>query len=253
MPHKTKKKILGIILARSGSKRIPGKNIKNFCGKPLLAWSVIVGKESCVLDRLILNTDSEEYAVVGKKFGAEIPFLRPMRLAKDASSSLAVLRHTVEWLQKKENYYPDYVVLLEPTAPCRRFFHIKESVELALKTNADSVVSMSPVPTHFNFHWQFSLNKKKKATLVGGVSVSKIIKRGQDLPITYYRNGVIYVFKTELLFEQNPGIYGKEVRAYLTDERYSHDIDDLNDWKKAEQSFYKILKEEKIDNIFPMM
>ena len=248
MPHKTKKKILGIILARSGSKRIPGKNIKNFCGKPLLAWSVIVGKESCVLDRLILNTDSEEYAVVGKKFGAEIPFLRPMRLAKDASSSLAVLRHTVEWLQKKENYYPDYIVLLEPTAPCRRPIHVKEAVKFALKTNADSVVSMSPVPADFNFHWQFVMGDKKKVSLAEGISADKIITRGQDLPPTYYRNGVIYVFKTELLFGNVPSIYGADIRAYITDAKYSHDINDPKDWKKAELSFRQILKEEKIDN-----
>lgn len=244
MNAKDGKKVLGIITARSGSKGIPEKCIKVFCEKPLLAWSVIAGKDSGVLDRVILSTDSVKYAEIGKKFGAEVPFLRPSELAQDSSPTLAVILHAIEWLQKNENYLPDYVVLLEPTSPCRRSFHIREAVNMILTTKADSVVGMSPVPAEFNFCWQFLLDDNNRAASVTGIPRKNIIARRQELPTAYYRNGVVYVFKTDLLFCREPEIYGADMRAYLIDEKYSHDINDLEQWKTAEISFWKILEEE---------
>ncbi len=237
-------KFLAIIPARGGSKGIPGKNIKTFCGKPLLHWTILAGIKSGVLDRLILSTDSKNIADIGEKAGAETPFLRPARLAQDKTPTLPVLRHAVAWLKKNQNYSPDYVVLLEPTSACRRPIHIQEAVQLALKTGADSVISMSEVPHDHNAHWQFKLDKGNKAMLVIGNAVKNIIKRRQDLPRTYYRNGIIYVLKTDLLFASKPSIYGKDVRVYVTSSKYSKDINNQEDWIDAENSFRLILKEE---------
>src|SRR3989344_1919877 len=114
---KVKKDILGIILARGGSKSIPRKNIKPFCGKPLIVWSIEAGLKSHMLDRLILSTDDEEIAQVGRDAGAEVPFMRPAELAQDTTPSMPVLQHAVAWLKEHEGYMPDYVLLLEPTSP----------------------------------------------------------------------------------------------------------------------------------------
>ena len=138
-------KILGVITARGGSKGIPGKNIKPFLGKPLIAYTIEAAKKSGVFDpavggtsRLILSTDDPEIAEVAKKYGCEVPFMRPKELAEDKSAHLPVMQHAVQWLKDNENYQPDYVMILQPTSPLRQPFHIKEAVELILKTGADS-------------------------------------------------------------------------------------------------------------------
>ena len=127
-----KPKVLGIITARGGSKGIPGKNIKSLLGKPLISYTIEEAKKSGVFDRLILSTDSEEIAEVAKKYNCEVPFIRPVELAEDQVSHLPVIQHAVTWLKNKENYYPDYIMILQPTSPLRRDFHIKEAVDLLL-------------------------------------------------------------------------------------------------------------------------
>src|SRR3989338_3168404 len=109
-------KILGVITARGGSKGIPGKNIKSLLGKPLIAYTIEAAKKSGVFDpavggasRLILSTDDPEIAEVAKKYGCEVPFLRPKELARDETPHLLVLQHAVQWLKENENYKPDYV------------------------------------------------------------------------------------------------------------------------------------------------
>ena len=132
-------KILGVITARGGSKGIPGKNIKLLCGKPLIAYTIEAAKKSGALDRLILSTDDPTIAQVAKSFGCEVPFMRPPELAKDHVSHLPVMQHAVQWLSNKEGYKPEYVMILQPTSPLRQPFHIKETVDLILETDADSV------------------------------------------------------------------------------------------------------------------
>src|SRR3989338_8644732 len=117
------KSIICLIPARGGSKRVPRKNIKNFLGKPLLAWTIEVAKKSEVLSRIILSTEDEEIAGVGKKYGAEVPFMRPKKFAQDKTSALPVVEHAVNWLKKNENLNVDWVVFLEPSSPGRQPFH----------------------------------------------------------------------------------------------------------------------------------
>lgn len=239
-------KILGIITARGGSKSIPRKNVKPFAGRPLLAWSVEAALKSGVLDRLIISTDDEEIASVAKGAGAEVPFMRPKELAEDTTPTLPVLQHAVSHLKEKEGYYPDYVLLLEPTSPGRRPFHIREAMELALKTRADSIAAVGVVPGHFSPFWQFNLKEDGSMELFTGGSIKNIIRRRQDLPKTYFRNGAFYLFKTDCLFASEPSLYGESVRGYPMDTKYSLDIDTPEDWIVAEALFKKILEEEKI-------
>lgn len=233
-------KVLGVITARGGSKGIPGKNIKSFLGKPLIAHTIEAAKASGVFDRLILSTDDKEIAEVAKKFGCDVPFMRPKELAEDNTPHLSVMQHAVTWLKENEKYYPDYVMILQPTSPLRRPVHIKESVEMISKYSPDSVVSVSPVPSHYNPHWQFIMDEKdNKLKIFTGEPFKEIIRRRQDLFTTYTKNGAIYLFKTDILFDANPSLYGEDVRAYVMDENFSINIDTLDDWGIAEAIFKK--------------
>lgn len=231
------KHVLGVITARGGSKSIPGKNIKLFAGKPLIAHTIEMAKESGVFDRLIVSTDDEQIVEVARKYGCEVPFLRPKELAEDATPHLYVMQHAVKWMQDNENYKPDYVMILQPTSPLRLPFHIKESVELALKSDADSVLSVSLVPKHFHPDWQFIKDEKGRLKIFTGAEVKNITRRRQDLPDTYFKNGAIFLFKPEVLFTNQPSIYGDSVLAYLMDDKYSVNIDTLDDWALAEKLF----------------
>ncbi len=227
-------KILGIITARGGSKGVPGKNIKLLGGKPLIAHSIEEAIKADIFDKIIVSTDYDEIAKVGRSYGAEIPFIRPADLAQDGTPHLPVLIHAVDWFKKNAGINFDIVVLLQPTAPMRRAFHIKEAIKLLKDTGCDSVISVSEVPGHYNPHWQFILAKDGGLDIFTGEEFSQIIKRRQDLPKTYARNGAIYAFKAELLSADTPTFYGNDVRAYIMDEKYSVNIDSLKDFKEAE-------------------
>lgn len=232
------KKILGLITARGGSKGIPGKNIKELAGKPLIAYTIEAAKKSGVFDRLILSTDDEKIAHVAKQYGCEVPFMRPAELAQDTTPHLPVIQHAVQWLSRSDNYVPEFVMLLQPTAPLRQPWHIREAVEFFKKTSPDSLVSVSEVPGHHNPHWQFHVDKNGRLVIFTGEKFSDIIKRRQELPKTYTRNGAIYLFKTDLLFDLiNPSFYGGRVVGYIIDEEYNANIDTQEDWRKAEALF----------------
>lgn len=226
-------KILGLITARGGSKGIPRKNVKLLAGKPLIAYAIDAAKESRVFDRIIVSTDDVEIAEVAKQYGADVPFMRPEELAQDVTPTLPVLVHAVEVL-KKDGYAPDAVMLLQPTAPLRRPEHIRESVALFIKSGADSVVSVSEVPGHHNPHWQFNLDSEQRISIFTGEAFKDIVKRRQELPKTYTRNGAIYLFKTGLLFGSAPSFYGNDVRAFVMDAKDSVNIDSLEDFALAE-------------------
>jgi len=234
-------KILALIPARGGSKGIPGKNIKEFCGKPLIAWSIEAAKQCDLMLRVVVSTDDDKIAKIAKKFGAEVPFKRPAELAEDSTPTLPVMVHAVKYFREKENYLPEYILLLEPTSPGRQTKHIKEAIELALKTGADSVVSVIEAPTRFSPYWQFRVGDNQRLEIATGGSINNIITRRQNLPKTYMRDGVIYLFKTELLFKPKPSIYGADARAYIMDSAYSMDIDTLEDWSEAERKMKLLL------------
>lgn len=134
------KKVLGLVLARGGSKRVPKKNIKELNGKPLIAYTFEAAKQSKYIDRIITSTDSEEIAAISRSCGSEVPFMRPEEFATDTATDFPVFVHALNWLKEHENYMPDIIVQLRPTSPLRRAEHIDDAVKLLSEhPEADSV------------------------------------------------------------------------------------------------------------------
>lgn len=235
-------KILGIITARGGSKGVPGKNIKLLGGKPLIAYTIEAARKSGVFDRIILTTDDPKIAEVAKRFGCEVPFMRPKELAADDTQHLPVLRHAISWLKDNEGYYPDYAMTLHPTSPFRRSEHIRLAAEIILKTGADSVLGVSEIPGHFSPHKAMTMNAGGALTLFNGNPVKKRTMRRQDLAPCYFSNGTIYLYKTDNLFKGDgqAEFFGDDVRACVMDARYGVDIDTMEDWEYAEFMFPKM-------------
>jgi N-acylneuraminate cytidylyltransferase len=141
--------ILGIIGARSGSKGYPGKNIRPLCGRPLLSWAITIGKKSKHIGRVVLSTDSEEYAAIGRQWGADTPYLRPAELASDTSIEFDYIRHALTWMDEHEGYRPDIVVRLCPTAPLIRTEDVDACIEVLLSdSDAHSSIIMTPAREH---------------------------------------------------------------------------------------------------------
>ena len=142
-------KVLGIVGARSGSKSIPHKNIKPLLGKPLMAWIIEAAKNSKYVTRLILSTDSPEYAEIGKKYGAETPFLRPAELAKDSVPDFDYLHHAAVWMRDNANFQADIILRLPPTTPLCKPESIDACVELLINNpEADSSRTITSASKH---------------------------------------------------------------------------------------------------------
>ena len=240
-------KIVGVIPARGGSKRVPNKNLKKFFGKPLIAWTILTALKSKKLNRVIVSTDSSEIAKVAKRYGAEVPFLRPAELAIDTIGIEPTLKHSYEWLLQNENYKADGLALIFATNPLRQHFHISEAVDLFIKKKADSVVSVNETPANHTPYWTLIQSEKKGVCLFGEVDLRNILTRRQDFPQKCYaRNDLIYVLKPKNLFEAKPNLYGKKIELYLTSPPYEADINTPDEWLLAEIRFKNIIKPKKL-------
>lgn len=233
-------KILGIIPARGGSKRIPGKNVKLVGGKPLIAWTIESAKKS-KLSRVIVSTDDPQIAKTARRYGAEVPFLRPADLADDKLGIEPVLIHALNWLEKEEGYQPDAVALLMPTSPLRQKNHINEAIDIFTNKKPDSVVSVIEARANANPHWILKRNSKNECVLFTGRPLTKIITRSQDLPPCYSRNDMIYLLKPANLKAKTPNLYGKKVELYIMDDFYNADVNTPEDLFICRQKM-KLLK-----------
>jgi CMP-N,N'-diacetyllegionaminic acid synthase len=232
-----KPSILGVVTARAGSKGIPGKNTKRLAGKPLIAYTVESALASGVFDRLILSTDDEEAARIARELGCEVPFMRPAALCQDDTPHLPVMQHAVAWMRDERSYQADWVMILMPTSPLRAARHIVEAVELAIASGADSVVSVDQMPAHYHPMRALTIDGDGWARLlVGGRPVRQRPVRRQDLPESWVFNGAIYLFRTALLFDPvEPSLYGDRVAAYVMPSPSGCNIDDADDWERAER------------------
>lgn len=226
-------KVLGLIPARGGSKGVPRKNIRLLGDKPLLAYTAESALKAEKLTRVILNTDDEEIAETGRKYGLEVPFIRPSDLAEDTTPTLPVVLHTLMKLKKAgENY--DAVCLLQPTNPLRRAEDIDNCIEIFENTGVDSVVSVLPVPAEFNPKWVYWRDGLGKLILTGGES--EPITRRQDLPPAFYRDGSVYVTRSYVVLDHG-SLYGESIQSYLMNPEYSINIDTEEDWQRLEERF----------------
>jgi len=231
---------LAVIPARGGSKSIPRKNTKEFLGKPLLAWTVVVARESGLFDRVIVSTEDKKIAGIGRAYGAEVPFLRPMELAEDTTLTGPVIQHAIEWLKRHEAWVPDYVMVLEPTSPARKAFHILESADLLVESGAESVASISEIPHHYNPTKILTLRNDRTICGFDGTHIKDMVHRRQDLPLYYAFCGIVFGCKTSVLLQEPVTLWGKRVVGYVVDKRYDLDIDTPEDWVIAEARMREI-------------
>ena len=230
--------VLGVVTARAGSKGIPGKNTKRLAGKPLIAYTFEAALASGAFDRLILSTDDEGAARLARELGIEVPFTRPAALCTDDAPHLPVMQHAVAWMRDEQRYEPEWVMILMPTSPLRRPVDIVESIALAMRSGADSVVSVDEMPAHFHPMRAVTIDGDGWARLlVENRPIKRRPVRRQDLPKAWVFNGAIYLFKAGLLWAAEPSLYGDRVAAYPMAFPYGHNIDDDRDWAEAERIF----------------
>lgn len=223
-------KIFGIIPARGGSKGIPGKNLRELAGKPLLAYTAKAAQQSGVIDRLVLSTDSDAIAELGQQLGIEVPFMRPDDLAQDDTPMLPVLQHAVGALEE-EGWQPEIIVLLQPTSPLRRASYISTAVKMLRQGDCDSVVSVVEIP-HL-FAPQKAL-RAYEGFLKFWLSDGEQITRRQQLEPAYARDGTVYVFWRDQLMERN-SIYGDKCLPLVLAPDESLNLDNEEDWRMAEE------------------
>ncbi len=228
-------RVLGLIPARGGSKGVPRKNIRLLNGKPLLAYTAESALQCKSLTRVILSTEDEEIAAVGKSCGLDVPFKRPIELAQDSTPSLNVVRHALQTLQENGDYF-DAICLLQPTNPLRRAEDIDACVELLIRTKADSVISVLPVPHEYNPKWVFWRDVHGKMSLSTGDA--EIVPRRQDLPPAFYRDGTVYVTRSEIVINRQ-SLYGDNVQGYEISPEFSANIDTEKDWQAIEKRIFR--------------
>ncbi len=212
--------VLAIISARGGSKAIPRKNVKLLAGKPLIAWTIQAALNCSSLSRMVVSTDDDEIAQICRECGAEVPFMRPAELAQDDSSHIDVIIHAVEWLMIHENWYPDYVMLLQPTSPLRNSQDIDAAIALAIQRNADGIVSVSEAATHP----YLIKGIKEDGRMFDFVEKPEGYLRRQSFLPTYVLNGAIYLARREVILKEKTWYTERTYACIMPPER-SLDID----------------------------
>jgi len=209
---------------------VPGKNVRPLAGHTLLEYTARAARESCVLDRIVLSTDSPEIAEAGRRADLEVPFMRPAALAADDTPMVPVIQHALAEVSR-DGWSPDIVVLLQPTSPLRRPDHIREAVRMLRDSSADSVVTVVEVPRHLSPDYVMRIEEGRlQPFLADGARVT----RRQDARAAYSRDGTVYAFRRSTL-ERTGGIYGEDCRPLLIDACDSLSIDSPADWDEAER------------------
>jgi CMP-N-acetylneuraminic acid synthetase len=224
-------RVLGLILARGGSKGVPRKNIRMLAGRPLIAYTADAALSSRNLHRIIVSTDDEEIAAVARRCGLDVPFLRPDDLARDETPSLPVVRHAVDWLARRGETF-DAVCQLQPTSPLRQQDEIDRCIEFFAQRCADCVMTLRPVPDEWNPHWVYFQQPDGTVHLATGEDVP--IPRRQLLPRAYSRDGSVYVTRREVIVEHDT-LYGSRVFGIVIDDKERVNIDTLEDFAAAER------------------
>ena len=223
-------KILAVIPARSGSKTVVHKNIRSLNGKPMLAYSIEHAKESKLITRVIISTDSEDYAEIAIEYGCEVPFIRPEKLAEDDSTDYEVFDHALSCLKKTEGYIPDIVVQLRPTYPIRDPRDIDKMIELLIEhPDADSVRCIAPAKEIAYKMWteQDGILKPILTDIKDAYNMPR-----QKLPQIYYQNACIDVFRANTILKKK-SMTGDVILGYKM--THNFDIDTEADFVRAEQ------------------
>ena len=229
--------ILALIPARSGSQGLPGKNIMNFGGKPLIQWSISAAKHANYIDDVLVSTDSHKIANIAKNAGATVPFFRPTELATGDASMIDVIKHVWENYFASDGKNFDYIVLLQPTSPLRDSSHIVLAIEYYfnnIRSEEDTLASVQKVDQkngwlmesdldtgYINFCFDLGLKNPQR----------------QKLKPLFLPNGAIFIIKGSQI---DAGIYHNHTIPFVMDKAISDDIDTIEDFKKAENAFKEL-------------
>lgn len=222
--------MISIIPARGGSKGLPGKNIKNLHGKPLIAYTIEAAIHAEGIERVIVTTDSEEIKEVALEYGAEVPFLRPAQLSGDESSAVDVYLHAIDFLQNESKKKIDKFMVLLPTAPLRTSHNIEESLDKFYTAQADTLISMKEAETPLSWYYKMDAQSRVKNL---GFDTCNSVKNRQMNDKYYIPNGAIYILDLKLLQEERT-YYSDNTVAYIMSLEQSVDIDNALDFKLAE-------------------
>lgn len=214
--------VLALIPVKERSTRLPGKNLKDLCGKPMMVYPIEAAKGARGVSRVVVTTESEKIREIALQYGAEVPFLRPMELTEDAVTSQQVLVHALDELKKLENYEPDYVLLLYPTSPLLSRERIEQVIALAIDKNADSVISGHYDKGHYWVEDDRDGWKRLYPT--------ELVNSQYQKPL-FVENGAIYMTRTSIIPKQ---IVADSAEVLLMDPDENVDVDYPEDFAKVE-------------------
>jgi CMP-N-acetylneuraminic acid synthetase len=239
MALRNKIKILGIIPARGGSKGIPRKNIAPLLGRPLIWYTIREAKKSRLLDAFIVSTDDPKIAAVTKKFGADVPFLRPKKYARDTSRDIEFLQHALSWVKKHRGWDPEIVVFLQPTSPSRTAQDIDDVLEFMQKTKCDSVRTVvDPAPYNpFKMVVARDTSTMKITDHFAPKKLGANMPR-QLLPAYFQPIGLVYATKASCI--RKGQLWGNDARGFVVPREKLTDIDIPADLKRAEETLKKL-------------
>lgn len=220
------KRVLAIVPARAGSKGLPGKNIRMLAGKPLLAWPIAAARASTHVDRVIISTDSRQFADIAVEHGAEAPFLRPAELASDTAPSIGFILHAIDTLAEAGNTY-DYVVLLEPTSPLTEGADVDAALEQLVAADADAIVGVSKLEAT---HPAFAVRKSDDGGITPYASATfGEMPRRQDIEPLFSLDGTLYISTVDALRRER-GFCHTRTLGYESARHKAQEVDDLIDF-----------------------
>ncbi len=223
-------KKIAIITARGGSKRIPRKNIKLFCGKPVIAYSIEAALSEGLFDEVMVSTDDHEIAQIAKQYGAKVPFMRSEKNADDFAGTVDVILEVLNDYKNVGQVFT-HVCCVYPTAPFITSQTLNESLELLIQKRYDSVFAVAPFS--FPIFRALQIDEHQKASMIWPENLTK---RSQDLPLAYHDAGQFYWMTTESLWV-NQKLYTDNTGVIILDDLHVQDIDSETDWKLAELKY----------------
>jgi N-acylneuraminate cytidylyltransferase len=225
--------VLAVIPARGGSKGVPRKNIRPLGGKTLIYYAIDAAHRSKYINRVIVSTDDKKIAEVARAEGAEVPFMRPAELGGDQATDLPVFQHALKWLLEKEDYKPEIIAHLRPTAPLRTAIHIDKGIEILVGSDADSVRSVCAAPKHPCKMWKFDGENLAPFLPQSICGKEAFNLNRQQLPPVFIQNGSVDITRWNTIMAKN-SMTGDRILGFLMEERDSVNIDTEIDFLIAE-------------------
>jgi CMP-N-acetylneuraminic acid synthetase len=224
------RKVLGLICARGGSKGVPKKNIKLLGGKPLIGWSIETATQCTFFDRVVVSTDSQEIANIAMHYGAEVPFIRPAKLAEDESPEWLSWQHALKKLEELDQYRADYLIVLPPTSPFRSHEDVEQGFDLIKEEDIDMVISVTNSGRNPYFN-MVEIDRDGFAYL--SKKPEQRVFRRQDASQVFDMTTALYAARTDYILYAH-GVFDGKVKVILIPEIRALDIDTEMDFKLAE-------------------